>query len=120
MLGVSRIEWLHCDVRVSVPSFVGQLRWSVMPAELRGLADDLERLHGRMSKAGSVSFRPSEPNVALDFSPEHTGKISGTFMFNALLGDGPVLQGPFTIDQSFLPGLVSQLRTFVAEAVGAA
>lgn len=118
--GVPYRDWLKCDVRVSVPSFSGSVEWSVMPSELRALADDLARLYGQFPRRGAVTFEPTEPNVTLSFEITTTGAVAGRYTLRDELIEGDVLQGQFQIEQSILPGLVNDIRTFVRAAAPAA
>ena len=113
-------DWLSCEVNVAVPAFSGRFRWNVMPSELRALADNLDRLYERLPQQGTVSFAPLEPNTTLSFAMDPTGHVSGEFAFQPDFVEGAILRGTFAIDQSYLPGLVRQIRAFVAEAVNAA
>jgi hypothetical protein len=110
--GKPYLDWLECDVMISDPSFSGRFSWSVMPGELLSLADDLNDLYRRFPKLGSIAFEPAEPNVILGFSIKASGRIDGQYVVR---GDvmGSVLQGEFTIDQSYLPEVVQRIRDFV-------
>ena len=118
--GVPYRDWLKCEVRVGVPSFSGSVEWSVMPLELSALADDLARLYDQFPSHGSVAFEPTEPNVTLNFEITTTGAVAGRCAFRDDLVDGDVLQVRFNIEQSRLPGLVNDIRAFVAATAPAA
>ncbi len=114
--GKPYLDWLVCAVSITVPSFSGDFRWSVMPAELLALADKLQELYDQFPKLDSVNFIPVERNVALSFEIGKTGIIEGQYTLCDDLVAGATLRGPFTIDQSYLPGVVRALRAFVREA----
>jgi hypothetical protein len=114
------LDWLHCTVRASTPGFEAQFPWSVMPGELADLAEELAAFQTAFPSTESVSFEGTEPNVAITFAPESLGHIAATFRLQSDIPFGAVLAGRFTIDQSYLPGLITSIRSFIAEAMAAA
>ena len=117
--GKPYLDWLHCRVIITVPSFTGQVDWSVMPKELINLSDDLQSLYDHFPAQGSLHFKPVEPNVELSFEIATLGHVVGEYCLRNDFLECPVLKGPFCIDQSYIPGLVGGLRAFVKEAINA-
>jgi hypothetical protein len=111
--GKPYLDWLHCAVQVFAPSFVGSVRWNVMPQELATLADDLSSLYDAFPNRDSVTFQPTEPNIALHFNITTTGAISGRGAFRDDFAEGDVLECRFHIDQSYLPELARNIRAFL-------
>ncbi len=89
-----------------------------MPSELTALADRLATLYDEFPKRGSIGFK--EPNVTLVFEIGPTGGVGGRYSLQDDVVDGLVLQGIFAIDQSYLPGLVRDIRAFVQAVAPAA
>jgi hypothetical protein len=117
--GAPYLDWLHCIVRASTPGFEAQFPWSVMPTELAGLAEDLAAFQKAFPNGKEVSFEGTEPNVAVSFAPQSLGHIAGTYRLQSEIPGGAVLAGRFTLDQSYLPGLISSIRSFIAESIAA-
>lgn len=111
------LDWLVCDVVVSLPAFKGEIRWSVMPSELERLAADLSKMHDESPAAGEVTFRPTESNVLISFSLKPTGQVLGKFAFCPDVGEETVLKGSFKIDQSYLPEIVSGIQVLLKSSV---
>lgn len=106
------MDWLVCDVRASVPHFVGTFPWEVMPAELERLANELSTLHARFPQLGKVNFR-AKYSIALTFELTKVGHVLGHFELYPYPTDDTRLEGSFRIDQSFLPILASDIRAFL-------
>lgn len=113
--GKPYLDWLIFDVSVSVRSFSGRFRWQVMPGELLELAEGLADLHTAFPRPGSFSFKPTEPNVVLHFSLAKTGLLGVEYAFSDELHLEPGFQGTVGVDQSYLPGLVQEIRSFMRE-----
>ena len=114
------LDWLHCTVRGSAPGFEAQFPWSVTAGELADLAEELAAFQQALPDAGCVSFEGTEPKVAITFAPDSLSHIAATFRFQSDIPSGAVLAGGFTIDQSYLPGLITSIRSFIAESTAAA
>ena len=114
--GKPYFDWLKCKVQVFVPFFSGSFEWYVTPHELSVLADELARLYDQFPKLGNVIFEPIEPNVTFKLKILSTGVIPGNYEFRGDLAEGGILKGQFKIDQSYLPGLVNDIRTFLQSA----
>src|SRR5262245_30272686 len=74
--GKPYLDWLLCELGASISSFSGTVRWSVMPRELTGLADDLTHLYSQFPRRGSLVFEPTEPNILLNLEVQTTGIIT--------------------------------------------
>ena len=109
--------WMTCEVRVRVPNFSGSFRWQVMAGELASLADDLENASHHVGQPWVVRFSPAEPNVMLEFAFNEPGQIAGRYQFRGEeTGLEPKLSGSFGADQSYLPGMLGELRSLLSEA----
>src|SRR5947199_10004313 len=97
--------------------FCWLLHVAVMASELASLAADLEAAHRRIGEPMVVRFSPAEPNVGLEFAFNELGQIAGQYRFR---GEGtgfePELAGRFGADHTYLPEIVAQLRSLLAEA----
>jgi hypothetical protein len=113
-------DWLGCEVLVSVPSFSGRFKWEVTPGDLLDLANDLDDAYKGFPKPCRILFEPAEPNVVLHFDLESSKHMQGHYILRGDLALGPILEGDFIIDQSYLPGLSNSNRKFVNEAMGQA
>jgi len=91
-----------------------------MPGELLRFAEDLNSLHKGFPEVTTVNFEPAEPKILLRYTIARTGLIEGTYAVSSDLVRRAVLTGSFSMDQSYLPGLVSALRKFVRQATDAA
>jgi hypothetical protein len=111
------LDWLICNVVISLPNFEGQFRWFVMPSELESLAADLSMMYTEFPTPSKFTFEPVEPNIVLSFEITRTGHIIGNFAFYPDFTDEQVLKGSFDIDQSYLPGIVDSIRTLLKSSV---
>ena len=110
-------DWITCDVRVRVPNFSGSFTWQVMASELASLAVDLESASRHIGQSLVVRFSPAEPNVTLEFAFNELGQIAGQYRFRGEeTGFEPELAGSFGADQSYLPGIIGELRSLLSEA----
>jgi len=116
MGGGPYLDWLKCEVRVSVAHFSGSFKWEVMPKELNALANELMEQYDEFPDLVSVTFEPIEPNIILRFDITPTGAITGNYSFCDDFADGSTLKGQFKIDQSYLPCLANDIRAFVKAA----
>jgi len=111
------LDWLVCNVVVSLPNFKGQFRWSVMPSELESLAADLNMMYTEFPTPSKFTFEPVEPNIVLSFELTPTGQIIGSFAFYPDFREEQVLKGSFDIDQSYLPGIIESIRTLLKSSI---
>jgi len=109
------LDWLHCRVEGNVARIAAEVEWSVMPAELSGLADDLDNLHRSFPEPGAVELSPAEPNLQVHFNLERGGRLSGEIEMRPDVADDVRLVGTFEVDQSYLPGYVMAIRGFLKE-----
>ena len=104
------LDWLQCRVEGDVSRIAAELDWSVMPAELSSLADDLDNLHRSFPEPGVVELSPAEPNLKVRFKLEGGGRLSGEIEMRPDVAGDVRLVGTFEVDQSYLPEYVSAIR----------
>ncbi|HKD17370.1 MAG TPA: hypothetical protein VKG23_05825 [Thermoanaerobaculia bacterium] len=108
-------DWLECQVSAESPGCETSFRWSADVAGLKALRHNLSQMHRDFPASARVSFRPAEPNIELTF--EHR---RGEYTLRPDFVDGPTITGHFGFDQSYVPGIVSAIDAFLAEADRAA
>jgi len=109
------LEWLHLRVDVRVPGFTGKVEWSVMPSELLAFRDALAEMNELVSGA-SAELKGTEPGVALRLTAATGGCIKGEFLVSDRYRnpESAVLQGTFSLDQSYLPEISAAVDTLLA------
>jgi hypothetical protein len=107
------LDWLVCDVAVSVPGFSGLIRWFVMPSELERFAMHLSKMNAEFPNISKLVFESIEPNVALEFELTRTNQIRGQYTIRPDLAGDTRLIGVFHIDQSYLPEISISIHAFL-------
>jgi hypothetical protein len=95
----------HCGAAGESVDVSGSI---LMTADLEGLRSGLERMHTTMS--GSASLEPLEPNLTLQLVAGTHGHVEGV----VTITPDHFTQSHefrFDLDQSFLPGVIAQIRT---------
>jgi hypothetical protein len=105
---LKRDGWLEIPVAIKVDGFFGEITACFENDDFIKFESDLEQLN--LSLAGSVILRPREEQLVLQFEGDRLGhiKVSGTAFSYATYGNK--LTFSFAIDQSYLSGLIAQLK----------
>ena len=105
------LDWLHCKVNISVPSFNGSFDLSLMPKELYKLSKDLTEMSKEYPNINTVNFDTVEGNINLKFSLN-----GGEYKFTANPAVGSTLTGEFDFDQSYINSVVLNILQFLKES----
>jgi hypothetical protein len=83
-----------------------------MPGELLAFKKQLEAMHERIHAGDSALLASVEPGVHLELTMDGTGHVRGSYRISDehIDFESPRLAGKFTIDQTFLPGIIASLE----------
>jgi len=106
--------WHSVSVEVSAEPFWGTIAFEALHSELERLLKTFQELDQAVGKVFEVKWKNYEDNVELVLSLNSRGHVIGNYRFSAGLGgEGPILSGRFSADQSYLPGWIQQLERVV-------
>jgi hypothetical protein len=105
-------NWLRARARVSSQGLHGAADTQVRIEELTSLADKLSDLHRTL--VGQVEFWPLEPNLKLTFDIGKGGGLKVYAEIQPDLANVARMVLELQLDQTFLPGIVEQLRADLA------
>jgi hypothetical protein len=103
------------DTRIDlkVGGFSADAKACLFTGELRGLRDELKRLHRSLS--GTIEFRTLEGQVEFDATLTETGHLNMRGHLQDVAGIGNRLEFYLDLDQTFLPPAISALDAFLGD-----
>jgi hypothetical protein len=110
-------DWVRVQVVAAAPGFTGDFEaWLELNAIQRFKAE-VQSMYEAVGKRGTATLGCAEPDISVELEMQPLGGILGTYRLESeRLDGGPtVLSGAFSLDQSYLPGLVESLESLVAE-----
>jgi hypothetical protein len=117
--GASQDPWdqdaLTVEVEAHATPFRGLFKTTLWIREFRKLRDDLARLSQTLSPSDNVAFDPLEHAVQLDFRIDQLGHVLVHVLLRPEDATGAMLEYELSLDQSYLPGLVSQLDALLEQ-----
>ncbi|KRH99694.1 hypothetical protein [Curvibacter sp. PAE-UM] len=113
--------WCRVRASVQVPGFDGEIEAWLQTDDLSRFAAELRALDENVGQPGSARLASAEPDIELVISTQRLGAISGRYRLESERREGvpTVLSGAFDADQSFLPGMVDDVKALLSELGGA-
>ena len=110
-------DWVRVQVVATAPGFTADFEaWLELNAIKRFKAE-IRSMYEAVGKLGTATLRCAQTDINVELEMQPLGGILGTYKLESKrLDGGPTfLSGAFTLEQSYLPGLVESLESFIAE-----
>lgn len=101
------VDWVSGDVQIRVRGFTGTITASFEPADFQVFQQELQVLYERLD--GTAELRPREGQLMLKLQGNGRGGIDVGGEASFTVRCGSKLDFEFEIDQTFIPGILSQL-----------
>lgn len=114
-VGGPYLEWLNFKVQATVPGFSADVKWAAMPMELQRFRDELVQMN-KMAPDAKAQLKGIEYGVKLLLKLGSRGQIHGEYVISNQYQDpdGPALTGRFSLDQTYLPSIISEVDELLA------
>ncbi len=106
-------NWLVARVELSVGAFSGEFALSLTPQDFETFFAQLEQLYETLT--GYAKFQTIEEQVEVSLSGDGKGGVEVVGFALDRAGIGNRLEFSFSIDQTFIPPMLSQLREIITE-----
>jgi hypothetical protein len=105
-------DWLNCDVELFVPGFTGAFSAYLQLADFTRFLSELREMYTRIGLSRKAALQGVEPGISIELTSDKLGAISGKYEFVNFPGNNK-LTGNFSMDQSYLPSLVTDIETIL-------
>jgi hypothetical protein len=114
-VGGPYLEWIQFKVQAAVPGFSADVKWAAMPTELLKFRDELAQME-KMVPDTKAELKSIESGVMLLLKLGHRGQIQGEYEITEQYSnpDGATLKGAFTIDQTYLRNIITEVDALLA------
>jgi hypothetical protein len=106
-------NWLSATVSVSAGAWRGEYRANLRTEDFRSFLDEVRSL--RDMPEGKAEFNPMEPWIVLQLEGDGRGRVAVTGQADDRVATGNKLSFHFDVDQTFLPSLIRDLESLLAE-----
>ena len=103
-------DWLRCDVQVQAHGFSGAYTAQLQMGDFLGFSRELQTMYDSPGEIRKAVLNGIEPGISIELNANKTGTISGEYEFNDYQNDTKLV-GSFTMDQSYLPSIISDIKT---------
>jgi hypothetical protein len=106
---LSDANWLVCDVRASIGPFQGEVSATFTTQDFAQFSEELQALHEQQTS--TASFETHEQVLELKVEATSGGRLTLMGVVRYALGPRVALSFALEVDQSYLPPVLSALRT---------
>lgn len=103
-------DWLNCSVQIQAHGFSGAYAAQLQIGDFLGFSRELQNMYDSPGEIRKAVLNGIEPGISVELTSSRTGTISGEYEFNDYQNDTKLI-GSFTMDQSFLPSIISDIKT---------
>lgn len=103
-------DWLNCSVQVQAHGFSGAYAAQLQIGDFLSFSHQLQTMYDSLGEIRKATLNGIEPGIIIELTSKKTGTISGGYEFNDYQNDTKLI-GRFTMDQSYLPSIISDIKT---------